>query len=304
MGPFPFETLEASFQLLCKGTRPLVLHGGPFGPPLPDRAIALSELRGMLLHPGTPAVCRQRVVAELVCRALDRGGDWTVGLAGVLLPRLTAEVVALCRARREEAADLQASVLAAMLEDLATCDRDDPRVGDRLVWSATRRAKRRLVSGLADAAGRVSDNLPAEPPRPWGHPDLVLIRAVASGVVTVDEADVIGETRLSGVSLRHYAASHAIALQTLSRHRARAEERLVAWLGADFSSEEWDKRHSARPYTGCGPLPARPTGRADGAISTHEPQEGGDGTPPLVSRSGGGPSKSVNAWRAEPQCTN
>lgn len=270
MGPSPFEVLERSFQLLCTGPRPLALNGRDFGPPLPGRPIALTELRGMILHPGTPLRCRQRVVGELVCRAVDRRGEWTVALAGVLLPRLSAEVAALCRARRQEAPDLQASVLAALLEDLASCDRDDPRVGDRLVWSATRRAKRRLVSGLAEAAGRVSDSLPAEPPRPWGHPDLVLFRAVASGVITDEEADLIGETRLSGVSLRRYATARGIAPQTVSDRRARAEKRLVAWLGAqrDFSDDGPDKRESRRPFTDCGPLPTRPTGRADDAIPT------------------------------------
>jgi hypothetical protein len=265
----------------------------------------LAELRAVIRHPGTPVRCRQLVIQELVGRAIEHGGEWTVGLVGVLLPRLTAEVAALCRARRDDAADLQASVLAALLEDLTSCDRDDPRVGDRLVWSATRRAKRRLVGGLAEAAGRVSESLPADPPRPWGHPDLVLYGAVAAGVITADEADLIGETRLSAVSLGRLAAARAVPRQTLGDRRARAEARLVEWLRAasDFSEVSPAERPSACPFTRCGPLPARPTGRADGAIPTPETQEGGDGTPSSVSRTGGGPSMSVNDWRAEPQCT-
>ncbi|MGC4744774.1 hypothetical protein ACLQ28_03785 [Micromonospora sp. DT201] len=45
----------------------------------------------------------------------------------------------------------------------------------------------------------------ALPPTPYGHPDLVLVRAVRLGVITVAEAELIGGTFLEDVSLAAYA---------------------------------------------------------------------------------------------------
>jgi hypothetical protein len=39
------------------------------------------------------------------------------------------------------------------------------------------------------------------PHTPWGHPDLVLARAVDEGVLLAEDAELIGETRIGGRSL-------------------------------------------------------------------------------------------------------
>ena len=50
----PFDVLESSFRLLCQGPAPLAVHGRDVGVPLPRRLIPLTELSGMVLHPGEP----------------------------------------------------------------------------------------------------------------------------------------------------------------------------------------------------------------------------------------------------------
>jgi hypothetical protein len=68
------------------------------------------------------------------------------------------------------------------------------------------------------------------PPRLVGHPDLVLARAVRRQVITRDEAELIGMTRLEGVGIAQLAAANGYQLGALYLRRQRAEARLVGWL--------------------------------------------------------------------------
>lgn len=70
----------------------------------------------------------------------------------------------------------------------------------------------------------------APPPPPYGHPDLVLAEAVAAGVITTAEAQLIGATRLDGVSTEVMAARLGTSVDGVRKRRVRAEGRLVAVL--------------------------------------------------------------------------
>ena len=61
-------------------------------------------------------------------------------------------------------------------------------------------------------------------------PDLVLGRAVAAGVVSVEEAELISATRIGDAHLPALAAAEGVAADTVRHRRRRAEWRLVAWL--------------------------------------------------------------------------
>ena len=61
----PFDTLEKTFSILCAGPRPLVFAGNGFAG-LPERDIALDELKAMLLHPSLGFDARDAVIGELV----------------------------------------------------------------------------------------------------------------------------------------------------------------------------------------------------------------------------------------------
>jgi hypothetical protein len=71
-----------------------------------------------------------------------------------------------------------------------------------------------------------------------GHPDLVLARAVTAGVITAFEAELIGATRLEGVSVAGYAQGLGKAVKAVYKARDRAEERLVAAIRAGVLSDE------------------------------------------------------------------
>lgn len=227
----PFDALEASFRLLCEGPSPLALHGREVGSPFPRRPIPLTELGAMLLHPSTPYPARDRALRVLIGRAAEHGGAWTVGLAGVLLPGLRVALAPMAKAWPGSAEDLQADTLAALVEAIPAFDAAAEPVAARLVWRVTSRARRRLAREIAAAGRRVADAVPAEPHRPWGHPDFVLADAVRDEVLSTDDAELIGETRLGGSTLHAYATQRGVRDGALRMRRRRAERRLVSWMG-------------------------------------------------------------------------
>jgi hypothetical protein len=234
----PFAVLEESFALLCSGPSPLAIDGREVGPPMPCRRVVLTELRGVLLHPSTPYETRDRAMGVLVRRAQRLGGPWTVGLAGVLLPGLRAAVADLVRACPEAAADLEAEVLVELIEALGNFDSDSERTASRLLWRAAQRARRRTVREQAAASGRLSTAPPDEPHRPWGHPDVVLAEAVAGGVLSPFEAEMIGETRLGGVPVAVWSAEVGWKPGSVRKERSVAERRLVEWINAGKPTRE------------------------------------------------------------------
>src|ERR1019366_6932692 len=109
-----------------------------------------------------------------VARARSHGGAWTVGLAGVLLPGLRRAVWPLVQACPGKAADIEAEALAAFLVAVARCEPGRARLASRLCWLARIGANRLLQAEVAERARPGTDPVSSAPPRPWGHPDLVL----------------------------------------------------------------------------------------------------------------------------------
>jgi hypothetical protein len=100
------------------------------------------------------------------------------------------------------------------------------------LWRVTSHARRRLAKEVAAAGRHVASLGSTEPRRPWDHPDFVLASAAGAGVVSADDAELIGETRLGGRSLHDYAVARGERDGTLRMRRQRAERRLVGWVRA------------------------------------------------------------------------
>ena len=75
------------------------------------------------------------------------------------------------------------------------------------------------------------------PPPPYGHPDLVLARAVAAGVISAEEADLIGTTYLEDVSVAEYADRAGVSRWTVYKRRKAAEARLVDAIASGTLSD-------------------------------------------------------------------
>ncbi len=251
----PFDTLEKTFDLLVTGPNPLALDGTSLDG-LPDRAIPLGELKAMLLHPSVSFDVRDAVVDELVARSRAKGGAWTVGLAGVLLPGLRRAVWPLVQSCPGKAADIEAETLAAFLAAVARCEPGRARLASRLCWLARIGADRLLRAEVAERARPGTDPVSAAPRRPWGHPDLVLERAVRAGVIGAADAELIGATRIGDVELAEVANALGISYKACHQRRRRAESALVEWLSSDrYSPLEFVEKGPDTPCSSNGGRP-------------------------------------------------
>ena len=256
----PFDTLEKTFDLLVTGPHPLALDGTAFAG-LPDRAVPLGELKAMLLHPSMPFSVRDAIVGELVTRSKAEGGAWTVGLAGVLLPGLRRAAWPLVQACPGNVDEIEAETLAAFLAAVARSTPGRARIAARLCWLARTGAKRLLHAELAERARPGSEPVSAAPPRPWGHPDLVLARAVRAGVICAEDAELIGATRIGDVDLAEVAGDLGITYAACHQRRLRAEAGLVEWLTSDsYSPIEFVEKRAETPCSIGGGRPRQ--GRA------------------------------------------
>jgi DNA-directed RNA polymerase specialized sigma24 family protein len=272
----PFNTLEDAFKVLSSEPRPLALEAGVVAG-LASRPWPLTELRAVLLHPSTGYRVRNQAIAVLLERARGEGGRWTVGLAGVLIFGLRRATSPLCDVCPHKAADIEAEALAGLVEGIAKTDPGRDRLAARLIWLARNRAKGLVAKELAEV-GRPGRHLCSEvPARPYGHPDLVLVEAVAEGVIEPVDAALIGDTRLGGMSLGEAASALGMAVDSVRHRRRRAEARVVAWLGGPPMPRAADPR-TGRPDADAG-REAESSGSSGVRFRASTPYLGGEGRP-------------------------
>jgi hypothetical protein len=222
------------------------LPGDGFPPPIPPRPVEFDELKRLLLTPATPPTTRDTVWGWLVRRAQvelntprrdpsnaagQAGARWTVIGIGLALPGLRAAAHRWARLYGGEAGDIDSEVLTGFLTALATADPTTENLAGRLIAAGSHAAqrlwRREIRTVLTPESFDWETRLPTHP---FGHPDLVLHRAVASGVITAVEADLISATRLGTTPLTVAAKELGLATNTGRRARREAEQRLVTWL--------------------------------------------------------------------------
>jgi len=222
----PLDHVEAAFRLLVTGSTPLAVHGDRIGHGLPRRPIPVDELRCILRHPSSSAA-RDPAWREIIRLTRTGQPEWTIAAVALALPGLRRLAGQFSRGYDGDPADLDAEILTAFLETLKSIDPDRPRIALRL-WRAARRAGLQLRHADAPYGAR---HTPAEessvPPQPCGHPDFVLASAVRQGVITGEEADLIGRTRLEEVPLLEIARELGVSYNAAKNRRWRAEARLV-----------------------------------------------------------------------------
>lgn len=236
----PLDTARDAFGWLVTGPKPMAVHGARFAG-LPRRPVPLDELRDRVMSRQCPPRTRDDVWAHLVLRSRAHGGAWTVACVGMALPSLASSARWLAARYRGDRADAHAAVLAGFVHALSTVDLADPAIAVRLHFAARRAGQEALEESL-DAPMPVGSGYRSAAPRPpYGHPDLVLARAVGEQILTPAEAELISATRLGETSMTDWAQGHGIALKTAFKARDRAEDRLVTWLReqlADTDSED------------------------------------------------------------------
>jgi hypothetical protein len=209
------------------------------------RMVPVADLQDFLIS-------RERTGAELdaawevlIDRA-RRSADWQLVALGIAAPRLV-QIAARTAGRvhvalREEIA---AAALAAFAEALMTLA-PDPQRG-LVVHQLLRRAQaaaQRVVDQRKAACKRQAGDTESEESLPRSgcvghapnHPDLALARLVVRGVITKDEADLIGRHRIEGVTLRQLGTERGWYPMQTTRALRAAERKVACALG--HSSED------------------------------------------------------------------
>jgi hypothetical protein len=227
--PNSLDVARDAFTWLVTGPHPVSLNGRLFAT-MPNRQVPLDEVRDRLLARRCPQATRDAVWAHLVLRSRTEGATWTVAAVGVALPALTSVAATLSERFAGDPADVHAEVVRGFLDALSTIDLRRPRIMLRLRWAAYRSGYDALAEALASPTPVAPGFRSAPPHPPWGHPDLVLARAVADGVLTLIEAELIGATRLEEVPVADWAAQHQASEWAVYKARKRAELRLAEYL--------------------------------------------------------------------------
>ncbi|GAA4469240.1 hypothetical protein GCM10023170_084420 [Phytohabitans houttuyneae] len=227
----PLDAAERAFTLLIQPPAPIAFDGRGFDG-LPDRILPLEQLRRLLLAPATSGGVRDAVWRQLVMRARRDGPAWVVCAVGMALPGLRAAAGQVTVGWRGDTADLDAELLVGFVSRLKTVDLDGPRVCGRLIGAGLRAARRARDAQADPALVRADVAEPMAPIQPWDHPELVLARAVAAGVIDADEANLIAATRLGETTLAQAAARLGAPPSTVGSRRARAERKLAAAITA------------------------------------------------------------------------
>jgi hypothetical protein len=225
-GAMPLEQLEVTLRLLCAGPQPPAVDCRRVGYGLPRRRIRLDELASVLAHPACGQEAKRRVWQLLVERARTGDPAWVVGAVGVALPGLRRAAGRLAKGAGR--ADVEADLLEGFLAAIGEVDTARSGICAKLVNAAHSHARAALRAEEAAASGE-PNFAPgsALPPPPYGHPDLVLARAVQQKIITAGEADLIGATRLEDVPMATYAEAAGVTAWAVYKRRRKAEQRLV-----------------------------------------------------------------------------
>ncbi|WP_431884074.1 hypothetical protein [Micromonospora gifhornensis] len=229
-------TAETAFTLLTCEPAPLVFDARPI-PGLPDTTLPLDQLRTLVKLQRYDSSTTDELWRQLAHHAREWGPAWVVGAIGVALPALTHLAAKISRGHPRHADDVDSEVLAGFLHALRTADLDTPRLWLRLCWAAWR-------AGSSVITADDSQELPLDlttgsrsPKMPYGHPDLLLGRAAATGLITADAAELISATRFGDALIEHLAATQGLTPSALRMRRRRAERIVAAAIArGDLSS--------------------------------------------------------------------
>lgn len=221
----PLAAAERAFQLLVKPPTHVGFDGRGFDG-LPNEILPLDRLRKLLLSPQTSVDVRDAVWRELVIRARRDGPAWVVAAVGVAMPGLRHIAGLLAAGWRGDTRDLDAELLVGFVARLKTIDLEPPRICGRLIDAGLRAARKARDADSDAQLIHAEATGPIAPIHPWDHPDLVLARAVAAGVIDADDANLIAATRLDHATLAQAAARLGITSSLASSWRLKAERRL------------------------------------------------------------------------------
>jgi hypothetical protein len=230
--PTPLDRVAQAFAEICSRTDTPTVNGRVIGHGLPPRAMSVRELVEVLplLEPPT----RDAVWRELIRLARECGQPWPTIATGIALPGLRTAAARLVRDYAGDPEDLDAELVAAFYEAVTDAEVSGPMICAKLRAVAYNQVRRMRYDAITYASRtRGLDVLPCAASAAGGHPDLVLAASVRAGVITREEAELIGDSRLEKTSLSSVARRLGVPVTTAWCRRKAAETRLAAWINED-----------------------------------------------------------------------
>jgi hypothetical protein len=233
----PLAAADAAFAVLTCEPAPLTLDldtcDADAG--LPGGVVALPALRDWLLAHPRAYTARDTVWRELIRRARLDGPAWVIAAVGMAMPALRRYAGRLCAGYPGDAADIDAEILTGFLSALR--DRVDVakaapyaglcaaawRAGHRLRHQATEYTP---VDNIEHVTG------PRTPRVPYGHPDLLVQRAVGLGLLDACDEQPYIDVRLGRRAIEPIAARLGITVDALRMRLGRIDDRIADALAS------------------------------------------------------------------------
>ncbi len=231
----PLDAVDAAFAALTRDPDPMTFDldkvGGDSG--LPGGVMTLPVLRDWLLTHPRAYTARDGVWRELVLRARLDGPAWVVAAAGMALPALRRCAGQLRVGWFGEAHDIDAEILTGFLAALRDrVDLSRPAPYASLCMAAWRAGfELRLRVGETVPVGDVEHVVgPRTPSVPYGHPDLLVQRAVGLGLLDACDEQPYIDLRLGRRAIEPIAAAMGVTVDALRMRVRRIDERVARAL--------------------------------------------------------------------------
>ncbi|WP_433687988.1 hypothetical protein ACQP0I_04000 [Micromonospora carbonacea] len=272
---WPTSALDAAATafaaLTCEPDPPLALDCAAFATDtgLPRRVMPLPVLRDWLLHHPRAYTARDQVWREVIRRARLDGPHWVVGAVGMALPALRQYAARLCEGYGGDPADVDAEILTGFLtalRDRVDLAKDAPYAGlCRAAWRAGHelRLRQRDYCPVEDiehvAAG------PRTPKAPYGHPDLLVRRAVTLGVLDPEDEQAYIDVRLGRRAIEPVAEANGVSVDALRMRLSRIDSRIAEALAEGLLTGVVSPQTLTRLRLRAGQRGQRRAGRATAA---------------------------------------
>jgi hypothetical protein len=243
----PLDAVDAAFAKLTCEPEPLSLDLDQLSDPigddsaLPGGVIALPALqRWLLKHPRAYTV-RDAVWRELIRRARLDGPEWVIAATALAMPALRRYAGQLRTGWAGDAYDLDAEILTGFLSalrDRVDLVRPAPYAAlCKAAWRAGHELRQRDGAEAVPVEDLEHVTGPRTPKRPYGHPDLLVRRAVQLGIVDACDEQPYIDLRLGRRAVEPIAARLGLATDTLRRRVERIDERIADALAEGMLTE-------------------------------------------------------------------
>ncbi|MEV6374811.1 hypothetical protein [Micromonospora musae] len=231
----PLDAADAAFAALTSDPDPLSIDLDVFGPEvgLPAGVMTLRTVRDWLLAHTDAFRARDVVWVEVIRRARLDGPQWVIAAVGMAMPALRRYTRQLCDGYRSDPDDIEAEILTgflAALRDHVDLSRPAPyaalcRAGWRAGYKLRRQAGEAIpVEDVEHIIG------PRIPQVPYGHPDVLVNRAVRLGILDPGDEQPYIDVRLGRRAIEPIAARMGITSDALRMRLARIDTRIAEAL--------------------------------------------------------------------------